>query len=134
MSDQMTLDAFIKSAGLTMTAGRTDSNPNMDSSTAMDHWKVTIRAGRSRMSTVFSMGYGHKGNAPTLADVLDCLASDASSVAQADYDEWARDMGYDTDSRKAERTYKACVRQGEKLKRLLGDSAYETLLYHTERL
>jgi hypothetical protein len=72
---------------------------------------------------------------PTLGEVLDCLASDAASVDNArSFEDWASDFGYDTDSRKAKRTYKTCEKQAAKLKALLGDEAYEQLLYHTERL
>lgn len=127
-----TLADFIASAGVTMTAERTDSNPHMADSDNMDHWKCVIKAGRSRMTTYFSMGYGHKGVAPTLANVLSCLADDASST-QGSFEDWCSELGFDADSRKAERTYKAVERNAEKLRTLLGDSAYETLLYGTDR-
>jgi hypothetical protein len=128
------LDQFIRSAGIKMRATRTDRNPAM-SDANMDHWRCILRAGRSRMSLVFSMGYGHNGKEPKPAEVLDCLASDASGLENAqDFEDWCAEYGYDTDSRKAERIYKAIQRQAESLKRLLGDSAYETLLFNTERL
>jgi len=75
----MTIAEFIKSAGLSMNATWTDHNPSMEDSATMDHWRCTIRSGKSRMSLVFSMGVGHNGKQPELADVLDCLASDASA-------------------------------------------------------
>jgi hypothetical protein len=129
MNSTLTLTDFITSAGITMKAERTDHNPTMDDSANMDHWKVTLRAGRSRMSLVFSMGYGHKGEPPTLSDVLDCLASDASSFDNAQsFEDWADDYGYDVDSRKAEKTYKAVQRSAERLQKFLGESAYNTLL------
>lgn len=123
----MTITEFIKSAGVRMSAERTDRNPNMDDSANMDHWRVRLRCGRSSMTLVFSQGYGHHGNAPMLRDVLDCLASDAS-VEDRTFDDWCDDLGFDVDSRKAERTYQATVKQTAKLRRLLGDSAFETLL------
>ena len=42
-------------------------------------------------------------------------------------------LGHDTDSRKAERAFKAVARQTENLRRFLGDD-FETLLYRVERL
>lgn len=40
-------------------------------------------------------------------EVLECLNSDR---VLEDFDNWARGLGYDTDSRKAEKIYKACVK------------------------
>ena len=81
---------------------------------------------------------------PTLADVLDCLASDANGYEDAKhvgchencnpFYNWAREYGYDPDSRKAEKMFRTIKRQAEQLKRTLGQDAYEELLYNTERL
>jgi hypothetical protein len=74
------------------------------------------------------MGSGHKGKQPTVADVLDCLASDSAGVENADsFEGWCSEYGYDTDSRKALATYKQCEKQADRLKSLVG-AAYETLL------
>ena len=130
-----TLPAFIAANRLTMTAERTDSNPHMEvESVSMDHWRVTLRCGGRRMTLTFSQGFGHHGAAPELASVLDCLASDSSSVEGNDFESWASDFGYSTDSRKALKTYNVCVRQMRSLGRLLGPDAYSALLWDTERL
>jgi hypothetical protein len=72
--------------------------------------------------------------APTLADVLDCLASDASGFDAADcFATWAAEYGYSDDSIKARDTYEACGAEAKRLRALLGEE-YETLLYKTERL
>lgn len=127
-TEPITLLQFVTDNLLTMTAERTDSNPSLDDSANMDHWKVTIRCGSRRMSLVFSMGYGHYGELPKLVDVLDCLASDASSYDNAQsFEDWADELGMDTDSRKALRTFKTVQRQSEKLRTLLGDEAYMLL-------
>lgn len=47
--------------------------------------------------------------APEFADVLYCLVSDAEVLEYSSFDEWTRAYGYDTDSRKAEQTYRACL-------------------------
>jgi len=39
----------------------------------------------------------------------------------SDFEEFCSEFGYDTDSRKAENTHKACLKVGENIKRLLGD-------------
>lgn len=56
---------------------------------------------------------------PTAAGCLECLLSDAS--VSDDFEDFCGEFGYDTDSRKAERTHKACLKVREKLERLLGD-------------
>jgi hypothetical protein len=100
----------------------------------MRHWHIKMRSSGHAMSLYFSQGSAHT-DPPTVEDVLDCLASDASGYDQArGFEEWARDLGYGEDSRKAEKVYKSVKRQAEQLKRLIGEDAYQTLLYQTERL
>jgi len=130
-----TLAQFIAANRIRISSEWTASNPNMDDSARMDHWKVTLRSGKRQMTLTFSKGFGHNGAEPTADEVLDCLASDSASVENArDFEDWAQEFGYDTDSRKAEKTYRQCERQAEKLKRLLGEEAYKALLWDTERL
>jgi hypothetical protein len=60
--------------------------------------------------------------APTAADVLEAILSDCAGYDNArSFGEWAEEYGYDTDSRKAEQTWKAVERQRAKVERLLGD-------------
>lgn len=131
-----TMTQFIAKYSIRMDAERTDTNPDMDDSTQMDHWLCTMRSRKHSMRVHFSMGYGHNGKAPTAADVLDSLASDSASIENArDFADWASDFGYDADSRKAERTYRACERLARRLRRFLGsDDSYQALLFDTERL
>lgn len=66
---------------------------------------------------------------PTVADVLDSLAMDASSIENSrDFEEWADDGGYDKDSRKAEATYNECKRQTRELELFLGRKHVQELL------
>jgi len=60
--------------------------------------------------------------APSIADVLYCLLSDASVIDCATFEEWASGLGFDPDSRKAEKTYQDCLKQALALRRLLGDA------------
>lgn len=106
-----------------------DSNPNAaDDQWAREatHWRVTLRYQGRQMTVPFSQGSAISRE-PSAADVLDCLASDASGYEQArSFEEWAADYGYDPDSRTAERTYRAIEKQTAALRRLLG-SAYDRL-------
>ncbi len=72
---------------------------------------------------------------PDLADLLDCLASDAACIDNArDFTDWANDLGYDDDSIKARKTYDICVEQSRELEHLLGRDQLQILMYEVERL
>jgi hypothetical protein len=133
-----TLPQFITENNITIKAVKAKNNPHMDNSHDMDHWSVTLYMGEHIMGLglathiiPFSMGSAYKGKRPEVADVLSCLASDASGADQ-DFESWASDLGYDTDSRKAESIYNTCVEQTEILKRFLGDDLFQELVYEVE--
>lgn len=57
---------------------------------------------------------------PKVVDCMECLLSDAEAGKQT-FEEWCGNLGYDTDSRKAEAIYRQCksvIYRG--MKRLLG--------------
>jgi hypothetical protein len=93
-----------------------------------DDWKTTLHLQRRRMTVQFHMGLGHKGKEPEVTDVLGCMVMDAQSIEDTDsFEDWADELGYDPDSRKAERIYKATQTEANKLRRLLGDLYQEYL-------
>ena len=57
--------------------------------------------------------------APEFADVLYCLVADASVIDFPGFEEWAREYGYDTDSRKAEQMYRECLDTALKLRAIV---------------
>ena len=133
----VTLQQFIAEQQLEMSVLPVKRNPHMDVQMPRN-FKCTItmvgRGNHEPMTVYFSQGSAHKKN-PTLAEVLDCLASEASGVDNArSFEDWASEYGYDLDSRKAERTYQICKKQAQELKALLGQDAYNQLLYSTEGL
>lgn len=56
-----------------------------------------------------------------LRNAFECFLSDAIAGKQS-FEDFCGDFGYDVDSRKAEKTWKACQRAAEKADRLLGDA------------
>lgn len=58
---------------------------------------------------------------PSLVEVVSSLLLDASAIDHAKFESWAHEYGYDTDSRKAEATYRACLEVGLALRAGLGD-------------
>lgn len=65
--------------------------------------------------------------APSIADVLHSLLMDAEAIDAGSFEEWAGDLGYDTDSRKAEGIYRECLETGLKLRAMLGDEIINRL-------
>jgi len=57
--------------------------------------------------------------APEFVDVLYSLVSDASVIDFPGFEEWAREYGYDTDSRKAEQMYRECLDTALKLRAIV---------------
>lgn len=94
------------------------------------HYRVTITRGENgaTFSVPYSMGPALEGN-PTREDVLSCLLSDAGPIWDgADtFEDWADDMGEDSDSRKAEATYEACKVIAEELAHMFRDVSLDDL-------
>ena len=130
---------FINATGIRFSELRQiDRNPNMNAPEAWmrgaTHWKIVLVGTGREFTTYFSQGSAHTKE-PTVADVLDCIASDASCVENYQtFEDFAAGLGYDPDSRKTERTFKTIQKQMHSLKRFLGRELYETLLWNIERL
>ncbi|MHC4429759.1 MAG: hypothetical protein ACYS0D_14330 [Planctomycetota bacterium] len=119
MNDEMTMVEFCEREGVRITCQTAPPPQEGDWEADAFHWKVTLRCNGRRLTTEFHQGSAHTSE-PTAADVLSCLVSDAASVEYEDsFEAWAESLGYDTDSRKAERTYKACTRIRDRVRRFL---------------
>lgn len=64
---------------------------------------------------------------PEARDVLYSLAIDASVLNSGGFEDWAAEMGFDTDSRKAEADYRAALEIALKLRAALGDEGFAAL-------
>lgn len=77
----------------------------------------------------------YKPKPPQLAEVLDSVALDCSSIDNArDFEDWASEFGYDTDSRKAEKAYDTCRDAFKSMESLLGRDGLRTLMNDVERI
>lgn len=125
------LEIKVAEAGVTATVkyGNRQSNGDQakldDWQRTADPWTVTLRYRGRRLTTSFWTGSAH--GEPTAAGVLACLLSDGGAVDET-FDEWCANLGYDEDSRKALKTFKACQRAGKNVRKLLGDD-YEDFVY-----
>ena len=59
---------------------------------------------------------------PDLASVLSSLAMDADVIDYGNFEQWAGDLGYEADSRKAEGIYRECLQTALSLRSALGDA------------
>ena len=129
-----TMADFVARHNIKIACEWADRNPHMPDWNDANHYKCKLTMGRKQMTVYFSQGYGVT-HEPEAADVLNCLADDSAGVSNArSFEEWADEYGYDTDSRKAEKTYNVCVKQAARLLSFLGDDLYNELLWETERL
>src|SRR5574343_873661 len=118
-----------RKAMIRATAKLAESNPNMgDMPQGSTHWRVTLRYMGRRMTVPFSMGPAHSGE-PGASDVLECLCMDAT--CPDNFEDFCAELGYDPDSRKAERTHRAILRQTAGLRRLLG-ADFDSIVYSDE--
>ena len=80
-----------------------------------------------RGDSVAVIGCGGVGNAAIAGSRL----SGAHTIIAVDLDdrklEWAKDFGYDTDSRKAETTYRACLEIALQLRNGIGEAGFTRL-------
>lgn len=81
----------------------------------------------ARLQASLDLFTGGKPILPNLADVLYSLCSDADAIDSPTFEEWAENIGYDTDSRKAEAIYRACLEIALKLRAALGDDGLTKL-------
>ena len=64
---------------------------------------------------------------PDMVDVVASLVMDASVIDCGTFEEWASEYGMDTDSRKAEATYRACLETALKLRNGIGEAGLQKL-------
>lgn len=123
-------------SGVTMVATeipqRTDASGQSAWSREASHWHVMLTCNGRSEAWEYSQGSAHRrerqrykriGEAapPCVADVVSCLVSEAQSGDQT-FEDFASDMGLDTDSRRAHKTWLACVDTRIRLRNLLGEA------------
>lgn len=91
-------------------------------------WRVTLQRDHQKESFDYFMGSAHTGE-PEISDVVYCILMDAQALNAQGFEDWAAELGYDTDSRKAEKTYQACLDNARKLQTLFPDFSVLESLY-----
>lgn len=87
-------------------------------------FKVTLLKDGKQYTFKFGQSIAEGANEPTLYDVLVCLQKyDVGS-----FEDFCGEFGYDTDSRKAEKTYNAVCKEYENLCRLFTEEELNLLM------
>lgn len=90
------------------------------------HWAYTLQRGDAIIEGMFSKGYAIQGD-PTREEVMECLLIDTDHLDLGDFEEWADWLGFDPDSRRAERIYHACLQMQEDLQAMFSDEELENI-------
>lgn len=105
--------------------GNRDGHPTTD--LPMNPWTVVLGLEQRRLPISWWTGLGLTAT-PTARDVLERLLADAADVdGSPDFAGWCVQHGFDTGDRQKEQSYRAAVRQTEKLRLFLGEK-YEAYL------
>ena len=64
---------------------------------------------------------------PEIIDIFYCLAMDSDVLNFGDFEDWADECGYDSDSKKAESLYRECLEQALKMRAAIGEAGLVAL-------
>ena len=142
----MGLSRALKFVPFSQSRNATEKHPSLN-------WKVTLQhKGRDILSTDYMQGCAHcraykqgdntvrrdqmvraecetgiNAKTPDLRDIMYSLVMDSDVIDYPSFEEWASNFGYETDSRKAEAIYRACLDIALKLRAALGDDGLAKL-------
>ncbi len=88
-----------------------------------DIFKITLKRGNKKYTFKFGQSIANIGKTPTPYDFLSCI----TKYNPYTFEDFCGEYGYDTDSRKTEKTYKAVVKEWEKVSDLYTSEEIEKL-------
>ena len=110
--------------GLTMKVGDSEYKKHfMSDKDSRYVFKITLKKGGKQFTFNFGQSIAEGSNEPTLYSVLTCL----QKYDVGTFENFCDDFGYDYDSRTAEKTYKAVVKEFEGMQRLFDSAELELL-------
>lgn len=153
---QEQLDKHIDSLGLTIDC---KFKPWSGKGEACLKWDVTLRHRGDRVLTCeYTAGIGHAPSYPAAAaydecrtgysagigrtkpilpdikDFVQSICLESSALDYRSFEDWAREYGYDEDSRKAEKMYRECLQHGIMLRASLGGEKFDHLCHLCSQL
>ena len=119
------LSHLLDSMGVVVTVEKITTRPDghmTDMPRGSTHWEATItRGGDHVFKTYYSQGPAHT-HTPDASDIIGALLKDiiddTSGEYESDFRDWAENLGYDTDSRAAEKIYTACLEISDYLRKI----------------
>ena len=88
-----------------------------------DIYNITLKRGQRKYTFKFGQSIAKGSNEPTLYDVLACL----QKYEVGTFEDFCDEFGYDNDSRNALKTYKAVVKEYDKMCSLFNSDELEVL-------
>lgn len=117
---------LLEAMGVNFSAKQIDKRTDGLMQDSATHWEVTFSRAGQTLHTQYSMGSAHTGM-PKETDVFNCLLMDTADWLEDGFENWAEMLGYDSDSRKAEKIYNACKETAYGLARLFKPSELSDL-------
>lgn len=122
---------LLESMGVAFAYLRVNTRPDnlmADMPAGSSHHRVLIKRGNQEMTIYYSRGPAHESENPDNADVFNSLLIDTSAIDIGyEFEEWAENLGFNPDSREAERIFKLCQETLLHLKTLFSDSELDEL-------
>jgi hypothetical protein len=94
-------------------------------------YKATIKYNKKSLTIPYYTGCGWQRD-PDLEDILGTLLMDAAYYDYS-FEDFAREMGYDPDSRKTKKIYNDIQKQTEKLNSIFSEEEQRELLIYLEK-
>lgn len=99
---------FLEETGTTMEVGEPEFGLHFDDDEKPRYrFPVTFKRGKKRFTLTFGQSYAAGDKTPTAYDVLSCLTKSDPGT----FEDFCSEFGYDSDSRKVERIYKAVCKE-----------------------
>lgn len=115
---------FLQATGTTFTSEYKDHRPYFtDDKNSRDIYSIVLKNKSHRYRFNFGQSINNTGSHPKPYDVLTCLTKSDPDT----FKNFCSEYGYDNDSRKAYKTYKAVKREWENVKRLFTTEQIEML-------
>ena len=112
-------EKILKEKKITCKIESTDINKNCPDWNDAHHYRAIFRRGSKSMTVYYSQGFGITEE-PKPKDILKSILQDMETInGSPSFAEWCRDLGYEEDSRKAERTYRLIHEQKAKYNNLI---------------
>lgn len=115
---------FLEKTGVTMSVEFKENGKHFeDDKDNRDIYTVKFKRGRRSFRVIFGQSIANSGTPPTAYDVLACL----QKYEVGTFEDFCGEFGYDTDSKRSEKVYKAVVKEFDNVCKIWSDAEIEQL-------